>query len=114
MLQSAPNILDFVKKSQPCKIKEWTAQKRWNPFNSYKLLVHVERWRQIKRGRPIPPPVLITVDPTNICNFNCVWCNAEYIRTHRCQWPIILTLFWTTILTHLGRKNQPCRFCLSR
>lgn len=64
-------------------MKEWIAQKRWNPFNSYKLLVHVERWLHIKRGRPIPPPVLITVDPTNICNFNCAWCNAEYIRRHR-------------------------------
>lgn len=62
---------------------EWTAQKRWNPFNSYKLLVHVDRWRKIRRGRPVPAPVLITVDPTNICNFDCAWCNAEYIRKHR-------------------------------
>ena len=62
---------------------EWKARKRWNPFNSYKLLVHVERWRKIRRGRPVPPPALITVDPTNVCNFNCVWCNAAYIREHR-------------------------------
>lgn len=63
--------------------KEWSASKRWNPFNSYKLLSHVQRWREIKRGKPIPPPVLITVDPTNACNFNCEWCNAAYVRTHR-------------------------------
>lgn len=62
---------------------EWAPQKRWNPFNSYKLLVHVDRWRSIRRGRSIPAPVLITVDPTNVCNFNCAWCNAEYIRKHR-------------------------------
>lgn len=83
MLQSIHNIHEFVNKNKPDPNKEWTAQKRWNPFNSYKLLVHVERWRQIKRGRPIPPPVLITIDPTNICNFNCAWCNAEYIRKNR-------------------------------
>jgi pyruvate-formate lyase-activating enzyme len=65
------------------KFKEWSAQKRWNPFNSYKLLVHVDRWRAIKRGRPIPAPVLLTIDPTNVCNFNCAWCNAAYIRRHR-------------------------------
>lgn len=71
-------------KQDPAKNpEEWKARKRWNPFNSYKLLVHVERWRQIRRGRPLPPPVLITVDPTNVCNFNCVWCNAAYIREHR-------------------------------
>jgi sulfatase maturation enzyme AslB (radical SAM superfamily) len=64
-------------------VAEWNGDKRWNPFNSYKLLSHVERWSLIKRGRPIPAPALITVDPTNICNFNCAWCNAGYIRTHR-------------------------------
>ncbi len=50
---------------------EWLPRKRWNPFNSNKLLAHVYRWRLIRRGRPLPPPVLITVDPTNVCNFNC-------------------------------------------
>jgi sulfatase maturation enzyme AslB (radical SAM superfamily) len=65
------------------KSREWNADKRWNPFNSYKLLAHVERWRHIKRGRPIPAPILITVDPTNVCNLNCVWCNAAYIRKER-------------------------------
>ena len=64
-------------------IMEWLPQKRWNPFNSNKLLAHVYRWRLIRRGRPLPPPVLITVDPTNVCNFDCVWCNAAYIRKHR-------------------------------
>jgi len=63
--------------------REWDPSKRWNPFNSYKLLAQVERWKKIKRGRPIPPPVLITVDPTNVCNLNCVWCNAEYVRRER-------------------------------
>jgi organic radical activating enzyme len=65
------------------RVKEWNPSKRWNPFNSFKLLTQVPRWENIKRGKPIPQPVLITVDPTNVCNFNCVWCNAEYIRKHR-------------------------------
>ncbi|MBN2136638.1 MAG: radical SAM protein [Sedimentisphaerales bacterium] len=63
--------------------REWNPSKRWNPFNSYKLLAQVERWKKIKRGRSIPPPVLITVDPTNVCNLNCVWCNAEFVRKER-------------------------------
>jgi len=64
---------------------EWSPAKRWNPFNSYKLLSHVHRWSYIRRGRPLPPPVLVTVDPTNVCNLNCAWCNAEYIRQSRRQ-----------------------------
>ena len=71
------------KGQQAVKAQEWKADKRWNPFNSYKLLVHVDRWKHILRGRTIPAPVLITVDPTNVCNFDCAWCNAEYIRQHR-------------------------------
>ncbi|NUO07177.1 MAG: radical SAM protein [Candidatus Brocadia sp.] len=63
--------------------QEWLPSKRWNPFNSYKLLAHVHRWQQIKRGKPIPPPALVTIDPSNVCNFNCVWCNAEFIRKQR-------------------------------
>lgn len=63
--------------------REWNPSKRWNPFNSYKLLAQVERWKKIKRGKPIPPPILITVDPTNICNLNCLWCNAEFVRRER-------------------------------
>ena len=65
------------------KTPEWRPEKRWNPFNSYKLLAHVETWRRIKRGKPLPAPILVTVDPTNRCNLNCVWCNAEYIRSIR-------------------------------
>jgi sulfatase maturation enzyme AslB (radical SAM superfamily) len=68
---------------KPPLVQEWNPAKRWNPFNSHKLLAHVPRWRLIRRGRPLPPPVLVTVDPTNICNLNCVWCNADFIRAKR-------------------------------
>ena len=85
-MAQAHMLINFpISNSAPPKkqVEEWRSNKRWNPFNSYKLLAHVERWKRIKRGRPVPAPALITVDPTNICNFNCAWCNAEYIRQHR-------------------------------
>jgi len=62
------------------KTEEWKSKKKWNPFNSHKLLVHVNTWKLIREGKPTPPPILITVDPTNVCNLNCTWCNAEFIR----------------------------------
>lgn len=77
---------DIGSQSNPAdraRASEWQEKKRWNPFNSNKLLAHVGRWKKIRRGRPVPAPALITVDPTNVCNFNCAWCNAEYIRQHR-------------------------------
>jgi len=65
--------------------KEWSSKKRWNPFNSYKLLSQVYRWKLIQRGKPIPQPALVTIDPTNKCNFNCIWCNSDYILQRRHQ-----------------------------
>ncbi len=60
-------------------MKEWSPQKKWNPFNSYKLLAQVYRWRHIARGMPIPQPALVTIDPINHCNLKCDWCNADYM-----------------------------------
>ncbi len=60
-------------------MREWSIAKKWNPFNSYKLLSQVYRWRHIARGCAIPQPALVTIDPINKCNFKCAWCNAEYI-----------------------------------
>lgn len=65
------------------QIREWSADKKWNPFNSYKLLSQVYRWRLIERGQPIPQPALVTVDPINSCNLSCTWCNAEHILKNR-------------------------------
>lgn len=62
---------------------EWDVRKKWNPFNSYKLLAQVYRWEMIRRGEPIPQPSLVTVDPINVCNHKCVWCNSDYILTER-------------------------------
>ena len=64
---------------------EWTVQKQYNPYNSAKLLAHVDRWSNIRRGSKIPAPVLVTVDPANICTLKCAWCNAQYVRNERNQ-----------------------------
>lgn len=65
------------------KVDEWKYQKRWNAFNSYKLLAHVDRWSHIKFNEIVPAPVLVTVDPANACNLKCAWCNAQYILNER-------------------------------
>lgn len=67
------------------KFNEWQPEKKWNPFNSYKLLAHVYRWRLIKRGQRIPQPGLVTVDPINTCNLTCVWCNSSVVLKERNQ-----------------------------
>lgn len=52
----------------------------WSSFNSGKLFCHVGRWGNIRRGGECPPPVLVTVDPSNACNLGCSWCNAYKVR----------------------------------
>jgi len=63
--------------------KEYSKNNRWNPFNSFKLLTHVNRWEKIEKGKDIPPPILVTVDPSNQCNISCVWCNAKKVIEQR-------------------------------
>lgn len=88
------------------KSMEWRNEKRWNPFNSNKLLAHVERWKRIRRGRPIPAPALVTVDPINICNLSCIWCNADYVREHRNRRISEATLLrLADFLPRWGRQN---------
>lgn len=64
-------------------MNEWKVGKKWNPFNSFKLLAHINTWKNIKRNDKIPPPILVTVDPSNVCNLKCVWCNAESVIQSR-------------------------------
>jgi MoaA/NifB/PqqE/SkfB family radical SAM enzyme len=59
---------------------EWKSGKKYNPFNSYKLLAHVNYWKSIRRGELVPPPLAISLDPSNKCNLNCKWCNAQQVR----------------------------------
>lgn len=45
-------------------------------------MAHVPRWSKIIEGKMLPPPVSITIDPTNACNLKCKWCNADYRLKH--------------------------------
>ncbi|MFQ5861504.1 MAG: radical SAM protein [Candidatus Brocadiales bacterium] len=76
--------MDILEETQQSlKHREWAASKRWNPFNSYKLLAQVYRWRKVRPFKRVPQPALVTVDPINVCNNRCVWCNSEFILDTR-------------------------------
>ena len=77
------SAIDVCLNTEDVEMKEWSPSKKWNPFNSYKLLAHVYRWRLIQRGMPVPQPSLVTVDPVNLCNLDCVWCNSSRILEQR-------------------------------
>jgi len=57
--------------------KEWTSP--YNEFNSLKILYFKEHLNAIAKGKFLPP-ITTDTDPSSICNFNCVWCNAKGIR----------------------------------
>jgi organic radical activating enzyme len=63
--------------------QKWKESKGWNPFSSEKLFAHIYRWREIEYRKSTPAPVWITVDPTNLCDFDCVWCNSKTVRDKR-------------------------------
>lgn len=57
--------------------EEWKNQ--YNPYNSNKLFAHVHRWEGIRRGEEIPPPSTISIDPLNLCDEKCIFCNADFV-----------------------------------
>ena len=52
-------------------MKEWS--NKYNPFNSWKNLVHVNQFEAILNGK-ILPPIVVNYDLTNVCNYNCKFC----------------------------------------
>lgn len=62
-------------------MKEWTNQ--WNPFNSAKILLHREHFEACAK-QDFLPPVTVSTDPSNRCNFNCIWCNAYEMMQQKC------------------------------
>lgn len=62
-----------------------------NPYSPYKIFCHYNRWQDIKRwvediqsgeeGMWLPPPITVTVDVSNICNCNCLYCNSDFVCT---------------------------------
>lgn len=56
----------------------------FNPFDSKKVIYHAKYWEPIADGY-MPPPVLVTLDPINRCNFNCKYCNAAFKMKHSSQ-----------------------------
>jgi len=52
----------------------------FNPFNAYKSLVHVPRWKKAIEDGIIPYPTYLSVDLAAKCDLDCVWCNSKNIR----------------------------------
>lgn len=66
-------------------MREWTNQ--WNPFNSAKVLLWREYFEACAKSEFLPP-ITVSTDPSNKCNFNCIWCNAfEVMRENPVDLP---------------------------
>lgn len=54
-------------------MKEWSNNNKYNPFNSWKNLIHSANYRAIL-SRKVLPPIAVSMDMTNVCNYNCRFC----------------------------------------
>lgn len=68
----------------------------FTPFNSWKVMYHLDRMRSIKDwmlrneiyseydkewiSKSLSVPVYVTIDPTNVCNHSCSWCLSSTIQ----------------------------------
>ncbi|NDD26958.1 MAG: radical SAM protein [Proteobacteria bacterium] len=53
--------------------QEWTEP--YNSFNSWKGLMYFQHYKGIINEQLLPP-VEASIDPTYVCNIDCVWCNS--------------------------------------
>jgi MoaA/NifB/PqqE/SkfB family radical SAM enzyme len=51
-----------------------------NPFNKLKIISHSEKISQLLNGN-IPAPVRVVLEPTNLCNHNCIFCFYSNFRS---------------------------------
>ena len=51
-----------------------------NPFNKLKIISHSDKIQHLLNGK-IPSPVRIVLEPTNLCNHNCIFCFYSNFRT---------------------------------
>ena len=51
-----------------------------NPFNKLKIISHSDKIQQLLNGK-IPAPVRVVLEPTNLCNHNCVFCFYSNFRS---------------------------------
>lgn len=49
--------------------------KQNNSFKPYKCLLYKDNFDGIIEGK-LRPPIELSLDPINVCNFKCKWCNA--------------------------------------
>lgn len=63
----------------------------FNPFNSWKVAYHTDRMKLIMNWlkydskyphfhTPLPPPVYVTLDPSDACGHSCPWCLSATIQ----------------------------------
>lgn len=48
-------------------------------FNPSKILQHLDRVNDFFKGKNVYP-VTVEIDPSNVCNHDCVWCTFEHFR----------------------------------
>lgn len=50
-----------------------------NPFNKLKIISHSDKIHHLLNGK-IPSPVRVVLEPTNLCNHNCIFCFYSNFR----------------------------------
>ncbi len=66
---------------------EWLETNKYSSFNSMKGLTYFNHYREIvawlEYGGYLPPPIEASLDPINVCNQRCYYCNSQrYLRDH--------------------------------
>ena len=61
----------------------------FNPYNPAKIFCHHKTWRDVAQwvrdmkddpeNAWLPAPITVSIDPANVCNAKCLYCNADFV-----------------------------------
>lgn len=71
-------------------------------FNPVKILNHWQTINDIVKGKN-PPPVSCEIDPSNLCNHDCVWCMYHSFRKEKSE--MIPDEIMFNLIRDLGKKR---------
>jgi MoaA/NifB/PqqE/SkfB family radical SAM enzyme len=82
-------------------VKERLSLRQFDPQG--KILWHLDRVVPLLDGQTVYP-IMVELDPSNLCNQKCIWCTFDYARTpDRMEWDMMKTLLRE--LSEVGVKS---------
>jgi radical SAM protein with 4Fe4S-binding SPASM domain len=72
-----------IKKLSKDYLSERDQTKNLKQFDPFKFFFHKDQIMELLNTGWLPSPITLDIDPTNVCNQNCIWCSFDYLHRRK-------------------------------